>query len=86
MVGLNQKDDHADNARRFLGRLRQSVRGGGRRSGNGRVSIEWGVYGVPESFIIGRDGKIAFKLVGPLTPDNLEQVIKPELEKALAAK
>ena len=41
---------------------------------NGRAAIEWGVYGVPETFIIGRDGRIAYKLVGPITPDNLDRV------------
>ena len=46
--------------------------------------MEWGVYGVPETFIVGRDGKIAYKLVGPITEANLERVIKPEIEKALA--
>jgi cytochrome c biogenesis protein CcmG, thiol:disulfide interchange protein DsbE len=40
---------------------------------------------VPETFIIGRDGKIAYKLVGPVTPENIQQVIKPEIEKALAS-
>jgi cytochrome c biogenesis protein CcmG/thiol:disulfide interchange protein DsbE len=39
---------------------------------------------VPETFIVGRDGKIAYKLVGPITPDNIERVMKPEIEKALA--
>jgi cytochrome c biogenesis protein CcmG/thiol:disulfide interchange protein DsbE len=39
---------------------------------------------VPETFIVGRDGRIAYKLVGPLTPENLEQVMKPQIEKALA--
>ena len=40
---------------------------------------------MPETFIVGRDGKIVYKLVGPLTPENLERVVKPEIEKALAA-
>jgi cytochrome c biogenesis protein CcmG/thiol:disulfide interchange protein DsbE len=40
---------------------------------------------VPETFIIGRDGKIAYKLVGPVTPENIQQIIKPEIEKALAS-
>ena len=51
---------------------------------NGRASMEWGVYGVPETFIVGRDGRIAYKLVGPITEANLERVIRPEIEKALA--
>jgi cytochrome c biogenesis protein CcmG, thiol:disulfide interchange protein DsbE len=41
---------------------------------------------VPETFLVGRDGKIAFKLVGGINPDNLEHTLKPEIEKALAAK
>ena len=52
---------------------------------NGRVSIDWGVYGVPETFLIGRDGKIAYKLVGPISPENLVSTLKPQIEKALAA-
>ena len=49
----------------------------------GRTSIDWGVYGVPETFLIGRDGRIAFKLVGPITPHNYQAVLKPAIEKAL---
>ena len=40
---------------------------------------------MPETFVIGRDGRIAYKLVGPITADNLERVLKPAIEKALAA-
>ena len=53
--------------------------------GNGRASIEWGVYGVPETFVVGRDGTIVYKLVGPVTPANFEGVLKVEIEKALKA-
>jgi len=44
-----------------------------------------GVYGVPETFVIDRTGRITYKLVGPLTPQNLQSVIRPEVEKALKA-
>jgi cytochrome c biogenesis protein CcmG/thiol:disulfide interchange protein DsbE len=37
---------------------------------NGRASIDWGVYGVPETFIVGPDGTIRHKHIGPLTPEN----------------
>jgi cytochrome c biogenesis protein CcmG/thiol:disulfide interchange protein DsbE len=84
VVGINYKDQ-PDNARRFLGRYGNPYAASGADL-NGRAAIEWGVYGVPENFIVGRDGKIAFKLVGPITAENLEQVVKPEIEKALAAK
>ena len=50
---------------------------------NGRAAIEWGVYGVPETFVVGRDGKIAYKLVGPITPENLQDALRPAIEKAL---
>jgi cytochrome c biogenesis protein CcmG/thiol:disulfide interchange protein DsbE len=82
VVGINYKDQ-PDNARRFLGRYGNPFAASG-ADANGRAAIEWGVYGVPETFIIGRDGRIAYKLVGPITPDNLDGVVKPEIEKALA--
>ena len=47
--------------------------------------MDWGVYGVPETFLVGRDGRIAFKLIGEITAENLETTLKPQIEKALAA-
>jgi cytochrome c biogenesis protein CcmG/thiol:disulfide interchange protein DsbE len=82
VVGMNYKDQ-PDNARRFLGRYGNPFAANG-TDGNGRAAIEWGVYGVPETFVIGRDGRIAYKLIGPVTPDNLETALKPAIEKALA--
>jgi cytochrome c biogenesis protein CcmG, thiol:disulfide interchange protein DsbE len=83
LVGINYKDT-PDNARRFLGRYGNpfSVVG---VDGNGRAAIEWGVYGVPETFVVGREGKIVYKLVGPITPDNIDSALKAEIEKALKA-
>jgi len=83
LVGINYKDD-ADNARRFLGRYGNPFAAAG-ADHNGRAAIEWGVYGVPETFVIGRDARIAYKLVGPITPENFESTLKPQIEKALAA-
>jgi len=83
VVGLNYKDD-AENARRFLGRYGNPFAAAG-ADRDGRASIEWGVYGVPETFVIGRNGRIAYKLVGPITPDNFVSDLKPEIEKALNA-
>jgi cytochrome c biogenesis protein CcmG/thiol:disulfide interchange protein DsbE len=83
VVGINYKDA-PENARRFLGRYGNPFAAAG-ADANGRAAIEWGVYGVPETFVVGRDGRIAFKLVGPITPDNLDTVIKPEIDKALGA-
>lgn len=81
LVGINYKDS-PDNARRFLSRFGNPFIANG-RDGNGRTSIDWGVYGVPETFLVGRDGRIAYKLVGPITADNLVGTLMPEIEKAL---
>jgi cytochrome c biogenesis protein CcmG/thiol:disulfide interchange protein DsbE len=83
LVGINYKDA-PDNARRFLGRYGNPFGMVG-VDGNGRAAIEWGVYGVPETFIVGRDGRILYKLVGPVTPENIDTVLKPEIDKALSA-
>jgi cytochrome c biogenesis protein CcmG/thiol:disulfide interchange protein DsbE len=81
LVGINYKDA-PDNARRFLGRYGNPFGMVG-VDGNGRAAIEWGVYGVPETFVVGRDGTIVYKMVGPLTVDNVNTVLKAEIEKAL---
>jgi len=83
MVGINYKDT-PDNARRFLGRYGNPFGAVG-VDGNGRAGIEWGVYGVPETFIVGREGTILYKLVGPIMPENIDAVLRPEIEKALKA-
>jgi cytochrome c biogenesis protein CcmG/thiol:disulfide interchange protein DsbE len=83
LIGINYKDA-PDNARRFLGRYGNpfSIVG---VDGNGRAAIEWGVYGVPETFIVGREGTIVYKMVGPVTPQNIDTVLKVEIDKALKA-
>jgi cytochrome c biogenesis protein CcmG, thiol:disulfide interchange protein DsbE len=81
LVGINYKDA-PDNARRFLGRYGNPFGIVGVDS-NGRASIEWGVYGVPETFVVGREGTIVYKMVGPLTPENIDSVLKVEIDKAL---
>jgi cytochrome c biogenesis protein CcmG/thiol:disulfide interchange protein DsbE len=83
LVGINYKDAR-DNAWRFLGRYGNPFGIVG-VDGNGRAAIEWGVYGVPETFIVGREGRIVYKLVGPVTPGNIDTVLKAEIEKALKA-
>jgi cytochrome c biogenesis protein CcmG, thiol:disulfide interchange protein DsbE len=83
LVGINYKDS-PDNARRFLGRYGNPFGIVG-VDGNGRAAIEWGVYGVPETFIVGRDGRIAYKMVGGVTAENFERVLKVEIDKALQA-
>lgn len=84
LVGINYKDDPG-NARRFLGLYGDPYAAAG-ADANGRAAIQWGVYGVPETFVIGRDGRIAYKLVGPITPGNFGSVLEPQIDKAVAAK
>ena len=59
--------DQPENARRFLGRYGNPFTANGVDT-SGRAAIEWGVYGVPETFIVGRDGRISYKLIGPISP------------------
>ncbi|TPI34125.1 DsbE family thiol:disulfide interchange protein [Mesorhizobium sp. B3-1-6] len=83
LAALNYKDQ-PENASRFLGELGNPYQAIGVDPA-GRAAIDWGVYGVPETFVIGKDGKIAYKHVGPLTPDSVRALLLPQIEKALAA-
>jgi cytochrome c biogenesis protein CcmG/thiol:disulfide interchange protein DsbE len=83
VVGLNYKDKPEDAKawlKQFGNPYTLSV-----VDGDGRVGIDYGVYGVPESFLIDRKGVIRYKQIGPITPEALEQKILPlarELEKS----
>lgn len=83
LVGFNYKDE-ADNAIQFLARFGNPYVASG-ADPSGRSGIEWGVYGVPETFVVGRDGMIAYKLIGPISANNIDSVLKPQIDKALAA-
>ena len=73
--GLNYKD-HPDDAARWLNTVGDPyTRTGADR--DGRVAIDWGVYGVPETFVVGPDGTIAYKHIGPLNPEVLDRTILP---------
>lgn len=75
--GLNYKDDPADVAK-WLDQLGDPfTRTGADR--NGRVGIDWGVYGVPETFVVDGEGRIRCKHVGPLTAWDLDNKIRPLL-------
>jgi cytochrome c biogenesis protein CcmG, thiol:disulfide interchange protein DsbE len=77
--GLNYKDE-PDSAARWLNTIGDPyTRTGADR--NGRVAIDWGVYGVPETFVIAKDGRIAHKQIGPLTPQALEETILPLIRR-----
>ncbi|AZO10629.1 MULTISPECIES: DsbE family thiol:disulfide interchange protein [unclassified Mesorhizobium] len=84
LAALDYKDE-PENARRFLGDLGNPYQAIGVDPA-GRTAIDWGVYGVPETFVIGKDGKIAYKHVGPLTPESARDLLLPQIEKALAAR
>ena len=77
--GINYKDA-PDNARAWLKQLGNPYdRIGADRSG--RSSIDWGVYGVPETFVVDRAGRIRYKHIGPLTPEAIEETVLPLVEK-----
>lgn len=82
VAGLNYKDKPA-NALQFLTELGNPYSAIG-TDDNGRAGIYWGVYGVPETFVVGKDGRIAYKHVGPITPVSMKEKLMPEIEKALA--
>jgi cytochrome c biogenesis protein CcmG, thiol:disulfide interchange protein DsbE len=81
LVGLAYKDQPA-NSLKFLGALGNPyARIGADESG--RVGIDWGVYGVPETFVVRGDGSIAYKFVGPMTPADLENDLLPHVRTAM---
>ena len=80
--GLNYKDS-PDDAARWLNTFGDPYA----RTGadlNGRVAIDWGVYGVPETFVITKSGRIAYKQIGPLSPEVLEDTILPLIRRLQA--
>jgi cytochrome c biogenesis protein CcmG/thiol:disulfide interchange protein DsbE len=72
---MNQKDA-AENAAGFLAELGNPYDAIG-ADANGRTSIDWGVYGVPETFLIDKAGVVRYKQIGPLTVEALQQKILP---------
>jgi cytochrome c biogenesis protein CcmG, thiol:disulfide interchange protein DsbE len=84
VVGVNYKDAAA-NARRFLGRYGNPFAALGADT-TGRTAIEWGVYGMPETFIIDGKGRIAYKHVGPITRQALERNLLPTIARLKAEK
>ncbi|GEO85879.1 MULTISPECIES: DsbE family thiol:disulfide interchange protein [Alphaproteobacteria] len=82
VVGINYKDKN-ENALRFLGELGNPYAAIG-VDPNGKAAIDWGVYGIPESYLVAADGTILYKKVGPFDPQSLENGLYPAIEKALA--
>jgi cytochrome c biogenesis protein CcmG, thiol:disulfide interchange protein DsbE len=81
LYGVAQRDE-PENLRRFLGAKGDPYAKVGLDQ-NGRVSIDWGVYGVPETFIVKGDGTIAYKFIGPMDAQSLASVVRPEIDKAM---
>lgn len=79
VYGLNYKDTRQD-ARRWLATFGDPYVASAFDE-DGRVGIEWGVYGVPETFVIDRKGVIRHKLTGPVTPENWEKTLQPLIQK-----
>jgi len=82
LYGLSYKDEPA-NARKFLEDDGNPFAAIGADYA-GRTAIDLGVYGVPETYVVKGDGIIAYKYVGPLTPETIATTLLPEIEKALA--
>jgi cytochrome c biogenesis protein CcmG/thiol:disulfide interchange protein DsbE len=81
LVGINYKDLTAD-AVGFLGEFGSPFDAVG-VDPRGRAAIDWGVYGAPETFLVGPDGVVRYKLVGPVTASILEMVLRPQIEALL---
>lgn len=83
LFGINYKDQ-ATAARRFLGHYGNPYRAVG-VDGNGRAAIEWGVYGMPETFVVDGHGRIVYKHIGPISIEAMESRLIPAVEKARKA-
>jgi cytochrome c biogenesis protein CcmG/thiol:disulfide interchange protein DsbE len=80
LYGLNYKDE-PENATRFLGTLGQPFAAVG-ADRSGRTAVDFGVYGVPETFVIDGEGNIRYKHIGPLTAEAVTGSLASEIEKA----
>ena len=84
IFGLNYKDTAKD-ALAFLAELGDPFARIGADT-SGRVAIDWGIYGVPETYVIDADGTIAFRQVGPIDQKILDEVILPIVARLQAGK
>ncbi|BCH64288.1 thiol:disulfide interchange protein CycY [Agrobacterium vitis] len=84
IVAINYKDK-SDNALRFLGELGNPYKAIG-IDPNGKAAIDWGVYGIPESYLVAPDGTIVYKRVGPFDAQSIEKGLYPAIDRALAVK
>ena len=82
IYGINYKDDPTK-ALGFLERLGNPFAELG-ADPNGRTALEWGVYGVPETFVIDGEGTVILRFAGPITEAILESKIRPAMQEAAA--
>jgi cytochrome c biogenesis protein CcmG/thiol:disulfide interchange protein DsbE len=80
IYGINYKDDPAK-AMAFLDELGNPYAAMG-ADASGRTAIDWGVYGVPETYVIDGEGRVVFRLAGPVTEMTLEGQVRPAIEAA----
>lgn len=80
IYGINYKDE-AGNALKFLDDLGNPFTAIAQDE-PGRTALEWGLYGVPETYVVTGDGRITYRFAGPITVEIMEKYIKPELAKA----
>ena len=80
IYGINYKDD-PEKAMAFLAELGNPYLAMGADE-SGRTAIDWGVYGVPETYVIDAQGRIVLRYAGPLTPEVMESRILPALSEA----
>ena len=83
VVGINYKDSAA-NARQFLAQLGNPYQAVG-TDNNGSAAIDFGVYGMPETFVLDANKRIVYRHVGPITPKDLEAAMKAAIERAKAS-
>ena len=83
LYGINYKDAPAS-ARRFLGRYGNPYSRAG-ADASGRTAIEFGVYGVPETYVISGEGKIVYRHVGPLTEEAVTTKLLPLVQQSKSA-
>ena len=83
VYGVNYKDEPAK-ALAFLAEMGNPYRAVG-ADASGRMGIDWGLYGVPETFVIDGEGRVVTRFAGPITERALAETIRPAMEKAAAA-
>ena len=80
IYGVNYRDD-PDRAMAFLRELGNPFEAMG-ADASGRMALDWGLYGVPETYVIAGDGTVMLRFAGPITRDVLENRIRPAMERA----